>query len=244
MKGAVRAASYGKWSMVEIHHFSTHFDVPNDVDFQSLGPNLEEGVKRLPVALVSRFHTMPVSDDERTLYHGEYQPLPTEHLATGIVGLMLFAGIMLSGMYLFTAHSKTFLNRLFYASLSLVGLFQLPRYIFLVRDEAYSSTLGYGMNMISGIFYFISLAIIGFTFADILEFSSLTRMIYGKRGLSLAVFVHIVVDLSGFIYCLQSKSLGVFFASIYFRFYIIFDIAQNLTYSSILVVFGLRLILR
>lgn len=189
-------------------------------------------------------HSMPVSDDERTLYHGEFMPLPGEYLATGIFGIVLFGGIMLFGMYLFTAHSKTFLNRLFYASLSFMGLFELPRFFLIVRDEAYNSTVGYGVHMISGIFYFICLAIIGLTFADVLEFSSLTRMIYGKRGLSVAVILHTIVDFSGFIYCLQSKSLGIYFASFYYRFYIIFDIAQNLTYSSILVVFGLRLILR
>lgn len=188
---------------------------------------------------------MHPSDDEiHIMYHGEYQPLPGEFLASGIFGIILFASIMLFGMYLFTAHSKSPLNRFFYASLSLMGLFELPRFFLIVRDEAYNSTIGYGMHMISGIFYFICLAIIGLTFADILEFNSLTRMIYGKRGLSLAVILHTAIDLSGFIYCLQSKSLGTFFASNYYRFYIIFDIAQNLTYSSILVFFGLKLIFR
>lgn len=188
--------------------------------------------------------TMHYDDDASALYNGQYKPLPSENLATGIFGVLLFSSIVIAVFLLQLSRSKTPLNRLFYASLAMMAILELPRFGYLAKDRSYGSIRGYGAHIVAGIFYFICLAIIGMTFANILELGSLSRMIYGKRGLTLAIMVHTAVDISGLIYCVQSESLESFFSSIYYRFYIIFDIVQNLTYSSILVLFGLRLIFR
>ena len=182
-------------------------------------------------------------EQSSAMYNGEYQPLPEEFLAVGIFGLMLFSSIILTVAYL-QSHSKTLLNRLFYLSLGLTAVLELPRYSLMVKDKGYSSTSGYASHILAGVFFFICLAIIAKTFADILELGALSKMIYGKKGLTIAVIVHIAVDLSAFIYCCQAQSLGSFFESIYYRFYVIFDITQNIFYSCVLTVFGLRLIFR
>lgn len=183
-------------------------------------------------------------DEVSNLYNGQYQPLPGENLATGIFGIILFLSILIAVFFLQLSRSKTPLNRLFYASLAMMAILELPRFVFLAKDRSYNSIMAYGIHIIAGIFYFICLAIIGMTFANILELGSLTQMIYSKRGLALAIMAHTAVDISGLASCVTSKSLGAFFSSIYYRFYIIFDIVQNLTYSTILVLFGLRLIFR
>jgi hypothetical protein len=183
-------------------------------------------------------------DNVNNLYNGQYQPLPGENLATGIFGILLFSSIIISVFFLQLSRSKTTLNRLFYASLAMMAVLELPRFVYIAKDRSYNSIEAYAIHILAGIFYFICLAIIGMTFANILELGSLTQMIYSKRGLALAIMAHTAVDISGLAYCVQSKSLGAFFSSIYYRFYIIFDIAQNLSYSTILVFFGLRLIFR
>ena len=177
------------------------------------------------------------------MYNGEFQPLPEEFLAVGIFGLMLFLSIIITVAYL-QSHSKTLQNRLFYLSLALTAVLELPRYALMAKNKDYLSTSGYALHILAGIFFFICLAIIAKTFADILELGALSKMIYGKKGLTIAVIVHIAVNLSALIYCSQSKSLGSFFESIYYRFYVMFDITQNLFYSCVLTVFGLRLIYR
>ena len=186
---------------------------------------------------------MRYDDDGNSLYHGEHRPHPSEFVATGVCGIFLYASIAMAAVYLLY-QSKTFLNRLFYVSMTLMAVFDLPRYFLLLMDSSYHSTVGYGMHIISGIFYFICLAIIGITFANILELGSITMMIYSKRGLIFAVLLHSVVDLSALGICLQSNSLPSFFGSQFYLFFMIFDILQNFMYSSVLVLFGLKLIIR
>ena len=187
---------------------------------------------------------MSNNDDSTALYHGEIRPLPSEFLATGIFGIILFLTILIASTYLLIYQSKTRLNRLFYGSLILMAKFESVRYFFLAVNSSYNSTIGYAMHTVAGIFYFICLAIIGLTFANVLELGSLSMMIYGKRGLSFAVLLHSLVDVTSAIICLQSKTLAYFFRSKFYLFFMAFDILQNLLYSSILVVYGIRLIVR
>ena len=182
-------------------------------------------------------------DNHGSLFHGEYRPSSAEFLATGIFGIILYLSILAAATYLMVSQIRL-LNRLFYASMMVMATFELPRYFFLALDQSYHSLVGYAMHAFSGIFYFICLAIIGLTFANILELGSLSMMIYSKRGLTLAVLAHTTVDISSVIVCLRSSSLSAFFGSAFYRFYIIFDIVQNLTYSLTLFFFGLRLALR
>ena len=96
-----------------------------------------------------------------------------------------------------------------------MATFELPRYFLLSLETSYHSTTGYAMHMISGVFYFICLAIIGITFANILELGSLSMMIYSKRGLSFSIFLHSLVDISAAIICLKSRTLASFFGLVF-----------------------------
>ena len=187
---------------------------------------------------------MDNNDDGAALFHGEYRPLPQEFMAVGVFGIALFSTILFASIFLMAKRSKAMLNRLFFASLISMATFELPRYFLLSLETSYHSTTGYAMHMISGVFYFICLAIIGITFANILELGSLSMMIYSKRGLSFSIFLHSLVDISAAIICLKSRTLASFFGSRFYLFYMIFDILQNLVYSLVLVIFGIRLIVR
>lgn len=191
-----------------------------------------------------RIMSYKYDDDGSALYHGEYRPLPQEFLAIGIFGIFLYSGILMASAYLLIYHTKTILNKMFYISMMTMAIFELPRLFLIAITGSYHSTTGYAMHVISGIFYFICLAIIGINFANILELGSLSGMIYSKRGLSLAVLIHTLVDITSVIICLRINTLAKFFSSDYYLFFIIFDICQNLLYSVTLVFFGLRLIYR
>lgn len=179
-----------------------------------------------------------------TLYHGEEKPLPNEFLAVGICGILLYFSIMFYASYIFLSQKHTFNSKIFYGSMILVAIFELPRFFYLAIHRDYFSQLGYALHTMSGIFYFICLALIGLIFANILELGSYSMLLYSKRGLSLSVIVHSIVHILTVAYCIEAASLAEFFGSVFYQFFIVFDIMQNLVYSGVLVVFGLRLITR
>ena len=178
------------------------------------------------------------------LFHGEYEPQTSEIVAVGAIGIIVFLVILSLAIICLVYRPRARLNQLFYIFLGVSAIFELPRYCLLTHDQAYESLAGYSCHVIAGIFYFVCLAFVGFSFANILELGTFTILIYSKLGLSFAVLLHTIIDISAAVMCSHSSSLASFFASDFYRFYIVFDILQNLLYSAILVVFGVRLISR
>jgi hypothetical protein len=189
---------------------------------------------------------MPSTVYHGTLYHGEERPLASEFLAIGIIGILLYFSILFYALYIFLSQIKQYsLNKtIFYGSMVLMAVFECPRFFYLAIYQDYFSQIGYALHALSGIFYFICLAIIGLIFANILELGEYSMLIYSKRGLSITVITHTIVHLLTVGYCVQASSLAEFFGSPFYQFFIVFDIMQNLVYSGVLVVFGLRLITR
>jgi hypothetical protein len=189
---------------------------------------------------------MPITQNDNPMYHGEYKPSSVEFVAVGIFGIFLYFGIiMLSFWKLFPMPIVLGVaNRVFIASTILMAVCDLPRYFHIAIHASYTSVAGYAMHIISGIFYFICLATVGFSFASILELGSYASLLYSKWGLAVAVVLHVSIDLAAFGLCLRSRSLGDFFGSTFYGVFIAFDILQNLLYSAVLAVFGVRLIHR
>jgi len=121
---------------------------------------------------------------------------------------------------------------------------ELPRYCFLAHAENYNSITGYTCHIVASFFYFLCLLVVAYLFAQILALGSKLAMLYSQRWLIIAIIIKGIIDLVTIVYCLLSQNLGSFFSSAAFKVYTIFDIFQNLLYSSILTFFGLRLIYR
>jgi hypothetical protein len=187
---------------------------------------------------------MPSAVYHGTLYHGEERPLASEFLAVGIIGILLYFSILFYASYIFLSEKNSLNKTVFYGSMMLMAIFESPRFFYLAIYQDYFSQIGYALHALSGIFYFICLAIIGLIFANILELGEYSMLIYSKRGLSVTVITHTIVHLAAVGYCIQAASLAEFFGSPFYQFFIVFDIFQNLVYSGVLVVFGLRLITR
>ena len=172
------------------------------------------------------------------------QPNENEFLATGVIGMLVFSVVFSLAVYSFFYKTKSNESKLFYISMTVMAVFEFPRYVELCYEKDYSSTMGYAMHIIASFFYFICLVVVAFLFAHILSLGSKFAMIYSRRGLIFAVCCKGVVDIIALVFCCQAENLGFFFSSYIFRFYTIFDIFQNLLYSTILTFFGLRLIFR
>lgn len=180
------------------------------------------------------------------MYHGEYQPNQSEFIATSIFGIFLFFGILsVSGLILLSNWKRLCATtRIFYISMVMMAAFDLPRYFSLAVEKDYISVEVYAMHIISGIFYFICLSTVGFSFVYILELGSYMSLLYSKWGLAIAIAIHSAIDLTAFGLCLRSSSLASFFSSFYYRVFITFDITQNLLYSCVLAGFGVKIIYR
>ena len=186
------------------------------------------------------------TDDNAAMFHGEYAPATAEFRAVGALGILIFLAIgglaVHGGWKAWLRHS--YLNVTFYACVFLVAVFDLPRYCAIAAAGAYKCGPCYAMHILSGICYFAALALVGYSFANLLELGQYVSLLYSKRGLLAAVAVHATVDVAAFVECLQSRSLAVFFTSTAYAFFIPWDIAQNLLYSGLLLYFGLRLVAR
>jgi hypothetical protein len=179
-----------------------------------------------------------------SLYHGEFQPEDIEFVATGTIGILIFLFVFGLSVYALWLNTRRELYNVFYASMLVMCVFEFPRYFLMTMSGHYDSIAGYAAHIVSGILFFLCLAVVSYTFANILELGPYTKVIYSKFGLAVAFGVHSVIDFSAFIVCLQSQSMATFFASLSYRVYTVFDIVQNLTYSSVLVFYGMRLIYR
>jgi hypothetical protein len=186
------------------------------------------------------------TDDSVAMFHGEYAPRAAELRAVGALGILLFltigTGAVHGGAKAFMRRS--YLNVAFYVCILLLAVFELPRYCAIAAAGAYTSVPCYAMHILSGICYFAALALVGYSFANLLELGQYVSLLYSKRGLLAAVAVHATVDFAAFVECLRSRSLAVFFTSTAYAFFIAWDIAQNLLYSSLLLYFGVRLVAR
>jgi hypothetical protein len=191
---------------------------------------------------------MPITRNDNPMYHGEYKPSSPEFVAVGVFGIFLYFGILAISVsrlrMIFWSNALGPANKVFIASTMLMAVCDLPRYFLLAIHASYTSVGGYAMHIISGIFYFICLATVGFSFASILELGSYASLLYSKWGLAIAVVLHVAIDLTAFGLCLGSHSLADFFGSVFYGVFIAFDILQNLLYSAVLAVFGARLIHR
>ena len=118
-------------------------------------------------------------------------------------------------------------------------------YLEMALTKSYSCIECYAMNMLASFFYFVGLLAVVHLFSHILDLGSkVVNIIYSKHWLFVGAALKGIVDVTATIYCFRSDSLGSFFASRPYEFYTLFDIIQNLFYSSILTFYAVSSYLR
>ena len=159
--------------------------------------------------------------DDTVMYHGEYVPSHAEFRAVGSIGIILFTSILciavVRGVKSVRSGAENRIRSLFYMSVACLALLDLPRYYAIAINAANSSVQGYACHILSGICYFIALALVGYSFANLLELDHYASLLYSKRGLIGAVTLHAVIDFTGFIECLRTPRLANFFTSQYYQ---------------------------
>ena len=168
--------------------------------------------------LCTQFQSASMSDD--AMYHGEFSPSLAEIRAVGSLGIVLFSSILcvaVFGCWKSIRRRGKSIHALFYFSVACFALLDLPRYYAIAINATYTSVQGYACHILSGVCYFIALALVGYSFANLLELGHYASLLYSKRGLIAAVVLHAAIDLTGFIQCLRTPRLADFFTSQYYQ---------------------------
>lgn len=172
-----------------------------------------------------------------------YYPSEGEYIAIGTFGVILFLVIICLAIFYLTNRSKSYENKIFYSSIIIMSIFELPRYFDLIVTQTYTSTSCYAVHIVADMFFFVCIAMVVLTFAHILELGPSVSVIYSKRGLVVAGVMQGIINLTAVIYCASAESLHDFFLSSVYLVFTIFDVVQNLFYSSVLTIYGCRLII-
>ena len=169
-------------------------------------------------------NNISIMSDDAIMYHGEYVPSHAEFRAVGAVGIILFSSILCVAIFRcfqsIRSHRSGSENRIrpmFHFSIAFLALLDLPRYYAIAINATYTSVQGYACHILSGVCYFVALALVGYSFANLLELGHYASLLYSKRGLIAAVVLHAAIDLTGFIQCLRTPRLADFFTSQYYQ---------------------------
>ena len=163
--------------------------------------------------------------DDAIMYHCEFSPNRAEFRAVGSLGIILFSSIFGVSFFRFWKSirssyrdgSGNMIRPLFHFSIVFLALLDLPRYYAIAINAVNNSVEGYACHILSGVCYFMALALVGYSFVNLLELGHYASLLYSKRGLIVAVVVHAAIDLTGFIQCLRTPRLADFFTSQYYQ---------------------------
>ena len=184
-----------------------------------------------------------MSDD---LYYGEVGPNKQEYRLTGCCGIIIFScvfGVATLGLSRLEFKKPT-AQTAFYIGICLMALCELPRYFEFALKREYVSRIGYAFHILGGTFFFVSLCVVCFLWANILKLGPMLSLIYSKKGLGMAIVILGSVQVGAICACLSSSSLVRFFHSTFFIIFVVEEILQSLIYSTGLWIYGLQLIFR
>lgn len=167
-----------------------------------------------------------------------------EIYVVGWFGLSIFSILVLYSTILLYFSPKILLPRLFFISIILSSVLDLPRYIFMVIDREYTSIVAYACHILSNYFFFLSLTLVCVVWAHLLQFGSYTSFIYRGRGVILTNFILAIISIISFLYCLKSTSLEQFLDSTVYSIYRGVEVIENLFYSIVVAFFGIKLVIR
>jgi hypothetical protein len=170
-----------------------------------------------------------------------------ESVYVGWIGTFLFAILTLISLVGCYHSPNVLLTRLFFLSTLLSTSLDLPRYIFLIVDEEYISTIGYSCHILSNYFFFLSLTLVCVVWAHLLQYSSShssSSFIYRGQGVITTNVILAIISLITFAFAIKSNSLENFLSSSIYYVYIFIEVLEDLFYSIAVAFFGMKLVLR
>lgn len=169
-----------------------------------------------------------------------YYPDPPEQEAVGAVGFLLNLGIMALSLYSYKYKCKGFEREYFFLTMAFTSLCELPRYIAMMATGEYDCSACYALHIVANTTFFVCLAFVALSFARILKLGAYVSVLFSQRGLMAAVAIQMPFNIAAFIQCL-TMPLGSFFKSEGFFVFSVFDMVQNIAYTSLLTFYGFRL---
>ncbi len=174
----------------------------------------------------------------------QYYPLSGEYIATGVIGILVYVGIVyLSAVSIFLGIKSKSTKR-FFVSVILMGILELPRYLAMAIQGSYVSQAAYCFHILSGIFFFIAFSIVCRQWSGLLQLGSYFRVVYGVHGLIISNVVFAVIDVIAVILCATSSSLQAYFTSTGFEILTFIEGVRNCVYSVFLAYYGVKLVRR
>ena len=174
----------------------------------------------------------------------QYSPQTTEFISVGVCGVLLYTVIFVIAASSLFRYGKAHKTNGFHFAIACMAVCELPRFIALAISGQYNCLICYSFHIIADVLYFVSLALVIRTFANILEMGPYVSFVYSKNGLSIAVILQFAVDLCAYVGCLTAPSLTDFFRTKLFEFFTSFDMLQNVFYAATLALNGCALISR
>lgn len=175
----------------------------------------------------------------------QYQPLPAEYRATGMVGVSVYALIIVcSVMSVRSSGIRSQSTRRFFLCVVLMACLELPRFIVMAVQGAYSSEVAYSFHIVAGVFFFAAFSIVCRQWSGLLQLGSYFRAVYGLYGLIVSNLCFALVDTAAVVICCSSDSLDAFFQSPEFQAFTFIEGMRNCVYSLFLSYYGVQLVRR
>ena len=174
----------------------------------------------------------------------DYYPDKHEFVVVGVVGTCLYSLLALSAAPLLLLRVTNATSKKFFMCILAMCLLELPRYLDIAITAEYSSTIAYSIHLMAASFFFAAFSFVCYQWSGLLQLGSYSRAVYSRRSLLIVNAVFSANDLFTACMCGTSSSLNDYFDSTSYEVYVLIEAIRNLVYSSFLLYFGLRLILR
>lgn len=174
----------------------------------------------------------------------QYHPLPGEYVATGIIGIFIYAAIVYYSIQSVRLGIKSKSTKRFFFLVIVMALFEIPRFSAMAIEADYISTGAYCCHIMAGTFFFIAFSIVCRQWSGLLQLGSYFRAVYGRHGLILANIVFAIVDFLAMIDCAMSEDLSAYFNSAAFVVITFIEGVRNCVYSVFLAYYGVKLVRR
>jgi hypothetical protein len=175
----------------------------------------------------------------------EYAPSEHEEAVTGGFGVFLFSLMLVfsfSSVFIWQIRNRT--NKLFFASVFMMCVFEIPRYAMMTQTGTYDNNAGYGMHVMAGIFFFLSFSLVTYQWAGILNMTGIFGAIYSPEGLFITNALFAILDIISASHCFAAGELTEFFYSGFFLAVTVMETTKNLAFSGLLMYFGIKLLMR
>jgi hypothetical protein len=106
-------------------------------------------------------------------YHGTgyYGPNHNTYFLVGIIGTVIFIILSIWSIFSYTKSINRYVKFMF-MNCFVSTVFEIPRYVFLIKNEAYTNKIGYVLHMLASVFFFVSFSCVCYLLNDIIDIST------------------------------------------------------------------------